>query len=177
MKMSIFPLLLLSLIAWKSSADSAIPNTDVDTLDNPVLQVIRVELPDYRAMFENIQDVKDNKEELKRELLTFYSTLLPVLRKNAFSHRIYEAEVAYTLAEPSGYDLVKLHLVNVDSMTADEHNFFERVVLNNSYSAAQKLVLDLLPQIPETVDAFTGDQVVVKNTSLIKTAVAGGRYE
>lgn len=176
MKLSIFPV-LLSLVTWSSQANSLKLSPDSVTTDVPVVREIRIELPDYRDMFEKIQNVKSDKSEFKRQLLGFYSSILPVLRESAFTHRIYEAEVAYSLAEPSGYDLVKLHLMNVDSMSIEEYEFFERVVLNNSFSAAQSLVLELLPQIPETIEPFSGDQVVVNNSSIKHIANSGGRYE
>lgn len=177
MKFSLLPFLMISFTSWSSYADSGFVNSELNKNAPTEVPVIHIDLPDYQTMYEDILNSKDDKRELKSQLLAFYSIVLPVLRQSAFEYRIYEAEVAYTLAEPSGYDLVKLHLINSDSMSQDEYAFYERVVLNNAMSAAQNLVLQLLPQIPDSVPNYKSSQAIANNRLSPSNAEKGVRYE
>jgi hypothetical protein len=90
---------------------------------------------------------------LKVSLLNFYSSLLPVLRYEALVLEVPEALTAYSSAESASYELAKLHLIDPETLEPSEYQFYERVVVEDSYEIAKELVLNVLPFIPSSESA------------------------
>ncbi|WP_146493189.1 hypothetical protein [Vibrio cyclitrophicus] len=157
-RISVVLLTFSTLVMAKESQEPVITSSQTNIPPHSFKAQI-VEMPDYQRLFGAISSNKNDIYALKVNLLNFYSSLLPVLRYEALVLEIPEALTAYSSAESASYELAKLHMTDPNSVEPGEYQFYERVVLEDSYEIAKELVLNVLPLIP-TTESITKQSVV-----------------
>ena len=153
--MKLIPVVLLTfstLVMANESQKPVITSSDTTNSHQSTTRQI-VEMPDYERLFGAITSNKGDINALKVSLLNFYSSLLPVLRYEALVLEVPEALTAYSSAESASYELAKLHLIDPETLEPSEYQFYERVVVEDSYEIAKELVLNVVPFIPSSESA------------------------